>query len=228
MIPSTQNDQYDFNPQQYADAGRNAILPLPGEYRIKATSAKLKAKNGENVTYTDGNGNTYRVVTINRIEIVEPEDENGQFSIFQDLSSKPYQRKGMGGQMVPVSKVMDAIRAIDVTLSTEPTSWDDACDVLLREFQSGSTFNVRLGYKVLDLDGAKADLKGVDENDRQRVNEIFAEHTFYTKDFRNEDGTFNSAVKSKDGARVLEAKLVIDAFVASNKQGKLGAFTRKS
>lgn len=228
MIPTTQNDQFDFNPAQYADAGRNAILPLPGEYVVKATSANLRSKDGNLVTRKDDNDNTYRVVVVNRIEIVEPEEENGQFSIFQDLNSKPYKRKGMGNQMVPVSNVMDAIRAIDVTLSNEPTGWDDACDVLLREFQSGSTFNARLGYKVVDIDGAKADLKSISDDDTDGKRKAWAENTFYTSAFRNPDGSYNSAVKSKDGERVLEAKLVIDAFVASNKRGKIGPFARKS
>lgn len=227
MIPQTQDDQFDFNPNQYADAGRNAVLPLPGEYQLKATSSKIKAKDGTPVTYSDANGNTYRVVTINRIEIVEPEEENGQFAVFQDLSSKPFGRKGPGNSKIPASKVMDAIRAIDVTLSNEPSGWDDACEVLLRELQSGSTFRARLGYKVLDIDGAKADLKNVNESDRDAVNEVFRNHTYYSKDFKNADGSYNTAIQSKDGERTLEAKLVIDAFVASNKQGRLGAFGTK-
>lgn len=228
MIPDTQDDQFDFNPNQYPDAGRNAVLPLPGEYKIRVTSGKIKTdKDGNVVTNTDASGNTYRTVRFNRIEIVEPTEDNGTFAVFQDVRSKPFKRKGQGGQMFPVSNVMDAIRAIDVELASEPTGWDDAADVLLREITSGATFNVRLGYKVQDIDGAKEDLKGVQEGDTEAVNKAFNDNTFYTKHFRNADGTFNTSVKSKDGQRTLEAKLVIDAYVASNKQGQLGAFGRK-
>lgn len=223
MIPATQNDQYDFNPTNYADAGNSAVLPLPGEYSIRALGAKFKQKDGQTVTYSDAQGNTYRVISIPRVEIVEPTEEGGQFTVFQDVSSKPFPRKGLGGKQVPVSNVMDAIRAIDVNLAGEPQGWDDAADVLLREYQSGSTFNARLGYKVLDIEGAKAELENVDKNDREAVNKAFRKHTYYTKAFRNADGTYNSAIKTPDG-RILEPKLVIEAFVASNKRGKVGSF----
>lgn len=218
MVPNYQDD--DFNPQQYVDGGRTEILPLPAEYRIKAVSAQIKKdKEGNTVISKDDQGREFRTVRINRIEIVEPADDNGQFGIFADVGSRPFPRKGAGQTKVMASKVMDVIRAIDLNLAGEPQGWDDAADVLLRELQSGAEFHVKLGYKSLDVDGAKADLASLDENASQdEKNEVWRKHTYYTSAYRNADGSYNTSVKSKDDQRFIPAKLTIESFVPVNKR----------
>jgi hypothetical protein len=161
-------------------------------------------------------------VRINRIEIVEPADDNGQFGIFFDMGARPFNRKGAGSSQVKASRVMDAIRAIDLNLAGEAQGWDDAADVLLRELQAGSEFHVKLGYKSLDIDGAKDDLKVLGESASQEdKNGVWAKHTYYTSAYRNEDGSYNTSVKSRDGSRFIPAKLTIESFVPVNKRRSL-------
>jgi len=222
MTPNYQDD--DFNPQQYVDGGRTEILPIPAEYRIKAVSSQVKKdKEGNIVLSKDDQGREFRTIRLNRIEIVEPSDENGQFGIFFDASARPFNRKGAGTSQVKASKVMDVIRAIDLNLAGEPSGWDDAADVLLRELQAGSEFHVKLGYRSLDVDGAKADLAALGEDATQdQKNEVWRNHTYYTSAYRNPDGTYNTSVKSKDGQRLIPAKLTIESFVPVNKRRQLG------
>lgn len=218
MTPNYQDD--DFNPQQYVDGGRTEILPIPAEYRIKATSSQFKTdKEGKIVLTKDEQGREFRTVRLNRIEIVEPADENGQFGIFFDAGAKPFPRKGPSNSTVKGSRVMDVIRAIDLNLAGEPQGWDDAADVLLRELQSGAEFHAKLGYKTLDVEGAKADLAALGENASQDAkNNVWRTHTYYTSAYRNPDGTYNTSVKSKDGQRFLPAKLTIESFVSADKR----------
>lgn len=219
MTPNYQDD--DFNPQQYVDGGRTEILPIPAEYRIKAVSSQIKTdKEGKIVlSKPDEQGREFRTVRLNRIEIVEPTDDNGQFGIFFDAGAKPFDRNGPGKSKVKGSRVMDVIRAIDLNLAGEPQGWDDAADVLLRELQSGAEFHVKLGYKTLDVEGAKADLAALGESASQdEKNNVWRTHTYYTSAYRNPDGTYNTSVKSKDGSRFLPAKLTIESFVSVDKR----------
>lgn len=218
MVPNYQDD--DFNPQQYVDGGRAEILPTPAEYRIKATSSQVKTdKEGKIALSKDEQGREFRTIRLNRIEIVEPADDNGQFAVFFDAGARPFPRKGAKNSSVKASRVMDALRAIDLNLTGEAQGWDDAADVLLRELQSGAEFHVKLGYKSLDVTGAKADLEALGENAAQDAkNDVWRKHTYYSSAFRNEDGSYNTYIKSRDGQRMIPAKLTIDSFVSVDKR----------
>lgn len=227
MTPNSQDDQFDFNPNQYVDGGRSVPLPLPGEYEIRAVASKIKTdKDGNVIKSANAGGDEFRTVTIQRIEITDPQEDNGQFALFEDVGAKPFSRAS-GKTQRPASRVMDNLRAIDINLSGEPAGWDDAADVLLRELQAGSTFNAKLGYRVLDIDGAKKELEALGQNaTTEQKNEVWRKNTYYTSHFRNADGSYNTSIKTP-GGKILEPKLKIESFVPSNKRGKTGAFQFK-
>lgn len=220
MDMTLSDDQFNYNPDEYADQGVT-ILPDPGEYAVRATSMNRKKDRttGEPIL-VDG---IFPTLVLNRLEIVEPEDE-GTYAVFADVRTKPFARKISKTKSVNVAPMVDLIRAIDVNLSTEVEDFPTSIEVAERELNQGATFHVKLGYKAVDYDAAKAALAKVSAGDTDGVRKAWNENTFYTKAFRRPDNTgYNTTLKAPSG-KVLEAKLVVDGFVASNKRGKVGAF----
>lgn len=218
-MESTFHDD-QFNPNDYQDAG-TTILPQPGEYALRATSiARRKDSNGQ-VLEKDG----YQTLVLNRIEIVDPQEESGTFAVFQDVRTKPFERKASGGRKVKVSQALDLIRSIDVDLSQEVSGFAEAIDVAEAALSQGQVFHAKLGLKAVDSEAAKAALEGVPADDYETRRKVWGENTYYTKAFKRPDGTYNTAVTTKDG-RTLQGKLVIDTFVPSTARGKTGPFGR--
>lgn len=230
-MESTYHDD-NFDPTQYPDAGQT-ILPQPGEYTVRVTSVGNRKDQSGQPMLTDG---IYPVLTLNRIEIVEPQEESGTFAVFQDVRTKPFERKGQSGQKFRVSSLVDLTRAIDVDLTTDvaPTLKPDvdgetveqAVDFVKSNLTSGAVFNVKLGLKAVDSEAAKAALEGVPADDYATRRKVWNEHTYYTKAFKRADGTYNTAVTTKDG-RTIQGKLIIDSFVPSTGRGKTGPFGRR-
>lgn len=214
------DDNFNFDPTAYQSAGA-AILPQPGVYRMKATVARRKDKNTNEVVLTDGK---YPTLVLQRISIVEPQEDEGSFSVFENVGSKPFKRKASGNRMVNVSRTVDLLRSIDVTKMSEVESFEHAPDLVEQELTAGEVFTARLGYKALDIEAAKAELQNIADDDYEAKNKVWNKYTYRTKAFRNGNG-YNTAVTTPDG-RVLQAKLVIDAFVDSNDSQKLGPFYR--
>lgn len=216
------DDQFNYDPTQYVDQNAT-ILPQPGEYTVRATSITSPKKDRTSGEIVLSKGK-YPVLTVNRLEIVEPEDDNGTFAVFADVRTSPYKRKA-GKGTVDVAPMTDLVRSVDIGLATEVESFEQSIDVATRELQSGSPFRVKLGYKAVDFDAAKAQLaKANGDPDAERA--AWNTNTYYTKAFRRADGKgYNQTVTTPDG-KILEAKLVIDSFVASNKHGKSGAFAK--
>lgn len=220
MDTNFNDDQFNYDPTQYADQGAN-ILPEPGEYTLRVTAkARKKDKNtGDVVLQKD----KYPILTLQRVEIVEPED-GGTHAVFHDVRTSPFMRKATANSKVAVSPMTDLLRAIDVNLATEVESFESSIDNVEAELNNGATFRAKLGYKATDFDAAKAKLATVDADDNDAVRAAWNANTYYTKAFRRQDGKgYNTTVTTPDG-KILEAKLVIDSFVASNKHGKVGPF----
>lgn len=221
MENNMHDDQFDFNPSQYQDQGA-AILPDPGEYVVRATSvSRKKDRKTSEPVMQDGK---YPVLTLNRIEIVEPEDDNAQYAVFADVPSKPFGRAISKTQKVGASKALDLVRAIDVNLTTEVEGFDHAIDVAEAALNAGQTFRAKLGYKVVDMDQVKLELAQIDENDKEEARKVWNRNTYYTKAFKRQDGKGYNATITTPQNKTLTAKLVIDSFVPSNKPGNLGAF----
>lgn len=218
METAFNDDQFNYDPTQYADQGAT-IMPEPGEYTLRVTSKSRKKDRvtGAEVMQKD----KYPVLTLNRVEIVEPED-GGTHAVFYDVRTSPFLRKSTGNTKVAVSPMTDLLRAIDINLSADVESFETSIDNVEAELNNGATFRAKLGFKATDFDNAKAQLNGVDDPDAIRA--IWNANTYYTKAFRRQDGKgYNTTVTTPDG-KILEAKLVIDSFVASNKHGKVGPF----
>lgn len=210
-----------FNPNDYQDAG-TTILPQPGEYAVRATSiGRRKDSQTGQVMEKDG----YQTLVLNRIEIVDPQEESGTFAVFQDVRTKPFERKASGGRKVKVSQALDLIRSIDVDMSSEVTGFAEAIDVAEQALNNGAVFHAKLGLKAVDSENAKEQLQGVPSDDYETRRKVWGENTYYTKAFRRPDGSYNTAITTKDG-KTLQGKLVIDTFVPSTGRGAVGPFKR--
>lgn len=216
----------EFDPTQYADASPANIFPSPGNYVLKATSigpAKNPATGQPLVANNAAGEPVFRTLQINRVEVVEPEEEEGiQFGLFARLGTKPFVRQGK-----QASKAVDALRAINVQLTTDLENWASAYDVLEQELAAGEQFAVQLGYTAKDITAAKAELEANPGLDDEGKRAVWRAHTYYTKDFKNGDGTYKLSILGKTGA-LLEAKPAIDRFHSSTKKVKLGPFRVKS
>jgi hypothetical protein len=218
------DDNFNFDPTQYQGASQT-ILPQPGTYRLKSTPTRKKDKNGQEVLVQG----KFPVIRLNRVEIVEPEDDGGTFAVFQDVGSNFFPRPASGGRKLPASQVIDLIRAINVEKMSDIEGGDDretvalsAVSVAEQELAAGETFTAKLGYKALDIEGAKAALRSVDPDDQKAKNEVWKAHTYRTKAFRNGNG-YNTSVVTPDG-KTLQAQLVIDTYVDSTDNQKLGPY----
>lgn len=219
MNTDMHDDEFNFDPSQYADQGQ-PILPDPGVYTLRVTSLgpKKDRATGQPVLI-DGK---FPVLTLNRVEIVEPEDDSAQYAVFADIGTKPFPRKISKGNSVGASKALDLVRAIDVNLTSDVESYEHAADVLTSALNSGATFQAKLGYKAVDRDAITRATAGV--TDPEKIRQAWNSNTYYTKAFKRQDGKgYNATVTTPDN-KTLMAKLVIDGFVPSNKQGKVGPF----
>lgn len=229
-MESTYHDDA-FNPNDYQDAG-TTILPQPGEYTVRATNvAANRLKDGKPVLTND----IYPTMVLNRIEIVDPQEESGAFAVFQDVRTKPFERKASGGRKVKASQLVDLIRAVDVDMTgdvfpslaegVDQETVEQARDIAKQVLDSGAVFNVKLGRKAVDSENAKAQLEGVPADDYETRRKVWGENTYYTKAFKRPDGTYNTAVATKAG-KTIQGKLVIDTFVPSTGRGPTGPFKR--
>lgn len=217
------NDTFAYNPADYVDAGAT-ILPLPGTYRLRVTSLgrRKDRETGAEVT-RDG----WPILMLNRIEIIEPLDDNGAFAIFEEISTKPYFRKGQGRE-IPAARHMDLLRAIDQ--HAQVGDFAEGVAEVERLLSSGATFVAQLGYKAQDTTWAKeqiAQAGGKEHMDPKDYNKVWTDAKLTTKNFQNPNGGYRTQAMGRSGA-MLEAKLTISKFIPSLQADTLdlGAFTR--
>lgn len=218
---STFTEDVSYDPTTYPDQGA-AQLPTPGVYRFRATSiGRKKNRDSGEPVLTQGK---WPVIMLNRVEIVEPTEENGAFAVFEEISTNPFMRK-VGSAEIPGSRHMDLLRSIDQDAS--PGGFEAAIGEVESLLTSGQTFVATLGYKATDVDWAKAQLALVGDKNAPKdvVNRIWNEARYTTKDFKNPNGGYRTKLVGKSG-KTLDAKLALTKFFPSNSNTDLGAYTK--
>jgi len=231
MNTQTFDDVLDYSPADYQDAGQS-IIPLPGNYRVKVTAASRKKQfqSEDEKVDIDAKGQEWPVIDIQRVDIIEPTEEASSLTVFQEVKTRPFARKGPGGTRVGASRAADLLRAIDVELAESATSFENVVELLEEELQNGAIFTVGTGLKATDSEWAKEQIDRLpstldDDERRTAVNEIWNKAILKTKDFKNANGSYRLQAQGPSG-RTLDAKLVLSSFIPSNKDVELGQYKR--
>lgn len=218
------DDSYTYNPESYVDQGAVA-LPVPGNYRFRVSSlSRRKDRNTGEVTLVD---NKWPTLVLNRVEIVEPQDAAGTYSPFQELFTKPFQRKCGAGAQVIASNQTDILRSIDVD-APSGLNMEEMVEELEKQLSSGQTFVSGIGYTATDVEWAKAEIarNGGDACEKEKKSEIWKAARLTTKDFKNPDGSYRTQTMGKSG-KMIEAKLKLSTFVPSTKEVELGPYAKR-
>ena len=217
------DDSYVYNADSYVDQGA-IVLPVPGNYRFRVSSlGRRKNRDTGEIMLAD---NKWPTIVLNRVEIVEPIEAVGSYSPFQELFTKPFQRKGGAGTNVIASNQTDLLRSIDVD-APAGLNMEEQVEEAEKLLGSGQTFISGIGYTATDVEWAKAEIarNGGDNCDKERKSEIWKSAKLTTKDFKNPDGSYRVRTMGKSG-KMIDAKLKLSTFVPSSKDVELGAYKR--
>lgn len=221
------DDSYTIDNSDYVDQGQT-ILPTPGNYKFKALSVGRRKDRASgqpvlraaSVKLDPSGEKKWPILMLNRVEIVEPFEEGGVFPIFQEVTTSPYTRRGVGGKDVVAANHVDLLRSIDVD-ATDGLTVEQAIEEVEKLLASGQTFTSYVGYTATDIEWAKAQIAAQPGLDKDGVSKIWNQARLKTKDFRNADGSYRQQTQGPSG-KVLDAKIVLTSFVPSNKDVQLG------
>ncbi len=168
------NDDLDvqIDPETYQDQTSPAP-PAAGNYRFRVKKITVRKDKEGNVVLRDGQ---WPVYTLEQVEIVEPAELTRTVSLFQDMSTKPFDRSG-----VKVSQVGDFLRAVDQTRAVRGlTAMDEAVS---EAAETGAIFSGYLDWNAYDSEFAKGALEAaglkdtkfadMDEAEKKLANEIY-------------------------------------------------------
>lgn len=212
MNTQMHDDQYTYDPNNYVEPGAEQT-PYPGFYRITPLSVgRAKNREGEEIL-RDG----WPILRVNRVQAEDAEGNVQKFAVFQDIPTKPMNRKGPGGRPVAASVAADVLRAVDKDLAAEVGSFEEVYETLEEQLAASTPFVAYVGLTARDSGWIKQQLEaaGPDASAETR-NKIYSEGTKYTKDFRNPDGTFRFTVLGPSGT-LLTAKPTLSRYVSSDK-----------
>ena len=190
-----------------------------GNYRLRITDLKPRMRDNVPVM-TDGK---YPVLTINSVEILEPEDKAGKkiSNLWHDLRTKPFNRNG-----VLVSPLADLLAAYDQTQGWHGLS--EGRDLLAQFIADNRSFRCQLNWTAYDKAYADAQFLargGANNCDPATVKAIYAgARVRGMKNFPlNKDGSFNHVWVGPSWTPI-EARLEITRFFPSNDTVRLGSF----
>jgi hypothetical protein len=213
------DDDFNFDPSVYAVAPRqtgtrpteDGPLPAPGYYTIRVTSGGLKQDKETGELVTDKNGKP--IFTINRIEVLEPEEAKGSFKLFQPIYTNGFHQKNWktGEVYTNKPKVYEFVSCLMAIDHTAPTgNYGENVDALNILLQSKPTLTVRLTYEATDRSLAQTLIAaGINKK------EAYKQAKLSSKAFKNPDGTYRTQVDGANGEPVM-AELRIAEFVPSN------------
>lgn len=228
------DDSYQLDDSEIPESGAKA-LPLPGTYVVKATSvgrAQKFDKTGPD-EFTDANGLVWPVLQINRIDIVEPQENRQSAAPFHRIKTRPFQVKGKGQTKVWTAQHVTALRSLDRSAVTGLTLQEAVSEVETR-LKGGDSFTANIGYTAYDSEWAKPQIEQLGPMPSKDDAEAYAKYweerrkisnaaTLYTKDFKNPDGSYRTETPSKTGQKQLQARLTL-SFVPSDKEVELGPY----
>lgn len=213
------DDDFNFDPSAYAGATprtsgartEDGPLPAPGYYVVRVSSGGLKKDKETGELVTDKNGRP--IFTLNRIEVLEPEDMAGSFKLFQTVYTNGFHQKNWktGEVFTNKPKVYEFVSCLMAIDHTAPTGdFSDNIETLDRLLQSKPTMTVRLTYEATDKALAQALIaSGIDKN------VAYKQARRSSKDFKNPDGTYRTQLDGANGEPVM-AGLKIAEFVPSH------------
>ncbi len=219
-----------LNPEAYQDQ-TNPPPPLPGNYRFQVVGALAARKdaNGE-LKLTDGQ---FPTLTINRVKIVEPSENEKEFGIFHDIRTKPFDRYG-----TVASDVADFTRSVDQTRGW--SGLGEGLEVLDEMVQANATFTAQIKWEAYDaeyVEKAFAELGIAKGSEKAALasgqitdaayKAIYKKARLVTNDFLPDGkGGRKPSAKGPSG-NSLEAKAKIGKFFPSLESVTLGAFKVK-
>jgi hypothetical protein len=213
------DDDFNFDPAAYAaatgartggQATEDGPLPAPGYYVVRVVSGGLKQNKETGELLTDKNGKP--IFSINRIEVLEPEEAVGSFKLFQSIYTNGFHPKNWktGEVYTNRPKVYEFVSCLMAIDDLAPTgNYGENIESLDKLLQSKPTMTVRLTYEGTDKALAQTLIAtGVDKK------AAYKQATLKSKAFKNADGTYRTQTSGVSGEAVM-AELRIAEFVPS-------------
>ena len=190
--------------------------PKSGVYRVRPLELQLDTDVDGNTKLTDGR---YPTLLLRKLEIVEPEKEQGRALYpFKRFSLKPIQ----SGPRAGASAANDLLRAFDDTRTF--TSGKEALQIIGEMADAGQTFRARLTWTAYDGEGAREEIAsrgGRDAIDQDDLREIYRKYTCRgEKNFPQVDGKAVPEWTSPTGNKC-EARVDIQAVIPASKNESL-------
>ena len=190
--------------------------PKSGVYRVRPLELQLDTDVDGNTKLTDGR---YPTLLLRKLEIVEPEKEQGRALYpFKRFSLKPIQ----SGPRAGASAANDLLRAFDDTRTF--TSGKEALQIIGEMADAGQTFRARLTWTAYDGEGAREEIAsrgGRDAIDQDDLREIYRRYTCRgEKNFPQVDGQAVPEWTSPTGNKC-EARVDIQAVIPASKNESL-------
>ena len=190
--------------------------PKSGVYRVRPLELQLDTDVDGNTKLTDGR---YPTLLLRKLEIVEPEKEQGRALYpFKRFSLKPIQ----SGPRAGASAANDLLRAFDDTRTF--TSGKEALQIIGEMADAGQTFRARLTWTAYDGEGAREEIAsrgGRDAIDQDDLREIYRRYTCRgEKNFPQVDGQAVPEWTSPTGNKC-EARVDIQAVIPASKTESL-------
>jgi hypothetical protein len=209
------DDDYNYTPEAYAPREAptgDGPLPQPGHYLVRVVSGGLKKQKETNELVLAKDGKP--IISLNRIEVLEPEESAGSFKLFQDIYTNGFHPRNWktGEVYTDRPKVYEFVACLAAIDATAPAGiYGDDIETLDRLLQSKPTLTVRLTYQATDKALAQSLIaSGMDKK------AAYKQATLKSQAFKNADGTYRTETPGANGEPVL-AELRIAEFVRSDK-----------
>lgn len=216
------DDQYDYKPEAQEQTGPREILLMPGVYKVTA-QVMPRTKDGEAVVSTDDQGNEWPVMVVPSIEVVEPQEESGRFTVWHEVRTRP-SRFNENEPFRSDGAIL--LRGIDAEAADAAGTFGGAVKALAEKADGGPvTFTVSTGLTGRDSAWAVEQIKeqGLTQpDDRKKINDIWKKANLPTKAFMTVKGTksspaqYGTSCKSPLSGNTVQAKVKISRILASN------------
>lgn len=196
----------------YQDQSNPAPLP-PGNYiaRVKSFAQRFEDKEKTKPVLKDGK---YPVFVLESIEIAEGEHAGRTVLLYQDIRTKPFERRGPRG-ITQASTFNDFVRSLDQTVTFSRLS--EGIDEVKRLIGEGGLIRVTIDWQAYDSEMSKAEIAALGPNPEQAAKNAVYDRVQvrgYRKFPRNTDGSYSYVWQSPAGNPV-EARPVVTRWFAS-------------
>jgi hypothetical protein len=226
------DDEYNYDASAQEQSGPRELLLMPGVYEVTAQLMERTTKDGDKVVSTDNNGNEWPVYVMPAIEVTNPQEESGRFTVCHEVRTRPY-RFNENEKFISDGAVL--LKGIDAEAAQTATTFGEAVKALDEKANGGPVnFLVSTGLTGRDSDWARQQIKdqNLDENDptdKKKIQQIWKKANLPTKAFMVQKGTktspavYGTSCIGPSGKKV-EAKVKISRILAQGTEGvELGA-----